>query len=159
MTEEWEQYRYAQARAWLEHIRALGERVDSTKALIDSERNMMDGVRGIDYGASNGGGSSSPDDAMVNAIAKMQRHIAEYAALLSEYEDERYDARNHLAKMEGHAERQALTYRYLLGWSWDDVCAAMFYTHDGMMKLRRRAIVSAYDVMPLEWRDPVQHAL
>lgn len=37
MTAEWEQYRYAQARAWLEHIRALGERVDSTKALIDSE--------------------------------------------------------------------------------------------------------------------------
>ena len=158
MTAEWEAYRYAQARAWLEHVRALGERVESTKALIDSEYELMDGIRGIDYSAINVGGSAS-DDAMANAISKMQAHIAEYAALLSEYEDERHRARDRLAELSDFQERRALTLRYLLGWPWEAICVDMHYTHDGMMKLRRRAIVSSYDVMPLDRREPIHHAI
>ena len=158
MTAEWEAYRYAQARAWLEHIRALGERVESTKALIDSEYELMDGIRGIDYSALKVGGSAS-DDAMMNAISKMQNHIAEYAALLAEYEDERHTAQGCLSNMAEFQERRALTLRYLLGWPWELICVDMHYTHDGMMKLRRRAIVNAYDVMPLDRREPIHHAI
>lgn len=157
MTEEWETYRYHQARVWLEHIRGLGEKVASTQAMIEAERDLMDGVRAID--PTKEGGSSRADDAMVDIIERMERHVREFLVLVSEYEDERMDARKRLAKLPEATERAALTYRYLLGWSWELICVEMNYTHDGMMKLRRRAIVNAYDVMPLEKREPIYHAI
>lgn len=155
---EWEQYRYAQARAWLEHVRDLGERVQSMRALVDAEYAAIDGVRAIDPSREGHGGSGSTDDAMLEAIERITKHVREYAALLSEYEDERYDARRHLASMPEHSERAALTYRYLLGWTWESICVELHYSYDGMMKLRRRAIVNAYDVLPNGWRDRIPRA-
>lgn len=151
MTEEWNRYRYHQARNWLANIRGLGEKVSSTQAMIEAERDLMDGVRAID--PSKEGGSSRADDAMVDIITRMERHISEFVAMVAEYEGERMDARVRLSKLEEPAERAALTYRYLLGWSWEEICVEMHYSYDGMMKLGRRATINAFDVMPQDRRD------
>ena len=37
MTEEIEKYRYAQAQAWLKHVRDIGEEVDRLQGLVESE--------------------------------------------------------------------------------------------------------------------------
>lgn len=158
MTEEWELYRYEQARTWLEAIRSLGERVDSTYKLVESMRDMLDGVKAIDPSSTRSSGSSA-DDAMIERIERLHENVRGYLALLAEYEDMRVDARRRISTMANDAERKALTYRFLLGYPWEVICVEMFYTHDGMMKLRRRAIVNAYEVMPLEWREPIHKAL
>lgn len=158
-TPEYEAYKYEQAAEWLKHVRSTGEKVASTQALIESERELMDGVRAVDYSVQGGGGTTDPDAALAETIARIEGHIREYVTLLAEYEAERIEARRHLCKLESDAERRALTLHFLLGWKWERVCLDMHYSYDGIMQLRRRAIVHAYDVMPLELRDPLHKAL
>ena len=53
-------------------------------------------------------------------------------------------------------EARVLRLRYLLGWKWENICVEVGYSYDGIMKLRRRALVSFYEVMP---RDAIPRAL
>ena len=151
MTDEWEEYRYVQARTWLEHVRKLGAEVETARALVDSERDAMDGVKGVDYSAEHHGDPN--DDAFVDAISKLDERIRDYVMRLDRYLDERHDASVRLSRLPDPTERQALVSRYLLGYRWEEVCVSMSYSYDGIMKLRRRAIVHAFDVMPTSWRD------
>ena len=42
---------------------------------------------------------------------------------------------------------------------WERVCVEMGYSYDGLMKLRRRALLHAYDVMPHTERDSLPPAI
>ena len=157
ITEEWDEYKYEQARAWLEYVRGLGERAKVAQALVESERELLDGLRGIDY--SSDGPTSPNDDALVDAISRLQDHIKQYIENLVEYVDVRADAVKRINGLKYAHEIECLYYRYMRNKSWEEICVDMAYTHDGMMKLRRRAIVSAYEVMPNDWRDPLHPAI
>ena len=156
MTREFDEYKYRQARSWLEHIRKLGADVASAKALVDSERELLDGLHGIDYAAVRG---NPDDDRLVNAIERTRAYIADFTAKQAEYEAERMDAYRRLDQLGDGIERQALTLRYLLGKAWEEICVEMSYSWQGMMKIRKRAIIHAYDVMPNDKRDPLHPAV
>ena len=158
MTEEWERYRRAQAAKWLGHVERLGKRADTMRAEIEAERDAAAGLRAIRYD----GMPKPPNaaaDALPDAVARIQERIAEYEERLAAYERERWAAQDALAGMGDPMEYRALSYHYLLGWPWERCCVEMGYSYDGMMKLRARALCSAYDLMPCEWRDPMERAL
>lgn len=149
---EFDRYKYDQARAYLEHVRALSCRTQALRAEVEAQRELADGVRAMRF--CEGGAGGAGDDKMVEAVARLHELIADYAAELSEYVSEQRAAHERVRLMERPEHAQAITGYYLLGRPWERVCADMGYTWDGMMSLRRRAVTAFYDVMPLEWRDP-----
>lgn len=156
--DEWERYRRAQAERWLKHVMALGRRVRALQDEIECQRDMAAGLKGVDYdGMPKASGSSA--DAMPNAVIKLQGLIAEYCAELDGYVLEQREAHEALSALDDGATREALTRHYLLGRPWEQCCVEMGYTYDGMMKLRRRALSCAYDVMPFRRRDPMHPAI
>ena len=69
------------------------------------------------------------------------------------------DAAIALARMQDPTEALCLTLYYVDACdTWERVCVEMHYSYDGMMKLRRRALVHAYDVMPHIERNPTYRA-
>lgn len=153
---EIERYKYDQARAYLEHVRALSCRTKALRAEVEAQRELADGVRAMRYGA---GAVPTRPDRTADAVARLQELVEGYCAELAEYVEEQDRAHVCVRLMERPEHVQAITGRYLLGRSWERVCVDMGYTWDGMMKLRRRAVTEFYDVMPTEWRDPRHPAL
>ena len=157
MDEELERYRMDIAHAYLERIRRMGDDCAGLQAQIDDAYARAEGVRGIDYSAVRVSTSPSPD-AMPNAVAELVDRIGDYVSDLAAYEDERHEAHKSLMLMPDQVEAKALRYRYLLGWKWERICNEMDYSWDGMMKLRRRALVDYWEVMPRAERDAIPQA-
>lgn len=127
------------------------------RAAVDEQRELLAGVRGLDY-ARGGGGPSSPD-AVPNAVAAVERAVSEYCSALAEFVDEQRAARLALSRLERPEHFEVLARRYCDGWEWERICAATGYTYGGAMKLHRAAVVAAYDVMPPGFRDPRHPAI
>lgn len=157
MTDEWERYRRERAAAWLDSVARLGVRVETLRMEIDAERDSASGLRAVAFDGMPGGSSSG--DAIPNAVIRINDRIAAYAEEMDRYLGKRAEAHHALAKMGDEFEHRALTLHYLLGKTWEECCVEMHYSYDGMMKLRRRALCDAYDVMPLEWREPMESAV
>lgn len=154
---EIDRYKYDQARAYLEHVRALSCRTQALRAEVEAQRELADGVRAMRYGE--GGAGRAGGDQMAETVARLQDLIADYCVELSAYVSEQRTAHERVKLMERPEYAQAITSHYLLGRAWERVCVDMGYTWDGMMSLRRRAVAAFYDVMPCEWRDPKHPAL
>ena len=153
--DELQRYRIEQAHDYLERIRKLGEDCAALQAEVDDARDRLGGV---DY--SRDSISLSPnDDAMVEAVDAIKHAVRDYVMKLAEYTDERHRASMAVMKMDDATEARALRLRYLLNMDWEAVCVQMHYSYDGMMKLRRRALCSYYDVMPHTERDPMPSAI
>lgn len=154
---EIDRYKYDQARAYLEHVRALSCRTQALRAEIEAQRELADGVKAMRYGEC---GSASPQpDRMADTVARLQKLVQGYCEELARYVDEQETAHGCVMLMERPEHAQAIASYYLLGRAWERVCVDMGYTWDGMMSLRRRAITAFYDVMPVEWRDPRHPAI
>ena len=156
MTDEWTRYRIAQASRWLEHVRRLGQRVDTLREQADAARDAAAGLKGIDYSSVRGG---STGDRMADAVSRVQAAVEGYVSEAAAYEDERAEASARLSAMGDEAAHAALVRHYLLGRSWEECCVEMSYTYDGMMKLRKRGLDEAYDLMPQGWREKIEPAI
>ena len=157
MTEEYERYKAAQAARWLEHVAKLRRKIASIKDEIDEARAMADGVQAVCYDGMPR--SAGAGDGMERAVISLQDMIARFTTELAEYVEARQDAHDRLQTIDDPLYAECLTKHYILGWKWERVCVKMDYAYDGMMKLRRRALAEAYDVMPTEWRDPMHRAI
>ena len=156
--DEYANYKIDQAHAYLERIRKMGEDCAALQAEVDDARDRAGGLKGIDY-AKDRVKSSPTDDAMVDAIERIHVAIRDYVVKLSELLDVRKAASDALNLMDDYTEAKALRLRYICNWKWERICTEMNYTWDGMMTLRRRALNSYWDVMPLQERDPLQPAI
>lgn len=158
MTEEYDRYKRAQAAQWLEYVRGLGKRIDGMSEQIEDKRQRAVGLASPAFDGMPKAHGSSPD-AVPNAVILVDELIDDYLTAMSEYVSEQRIASNAIARIESADEVLALTLYYLCGRSWEQCCVRMDYSWDGMMKLRRRALLSAYDVMPPEWRAPAHQAV
>lgn len=154
---EFERYKHDQARAYLEHVRALSCRTKALSAEVEAQRELADGIKSM--GCAGGGGGGVDPDRIAETVARLQDLISRYCVELSAYVDEQQTAHERINSLTRHEHAQALASYYLLGLTWERVCVDMGYTWDGMMKLRRRAVTEFYDVMPVEWRDPRHPAM
>lgn len=157
MTEEYERYKAAQAARWLEHVARLGRRKHALEDEITHMREEADGVRAIAYDGMPH--AQSDGDALELSVIRLQERIKGYATEIAEYVEAQHEAHEALRKIEDAACAECLTRHYLMGWTWERTCVAMQYSWDGMMGLRRRALASAYEVMPTKWRDPMHSAI
>lgn len=158
MTEEYEQYKYEQARKWLEYVRQLGVSCDTALRAVEFERGQLENLKGVDYSLEHVSGSRTPPD-MAGLVDSIRDNIRHYCANAVAWTEQRRDAYDRLNGLESRTEAKALQMRYCMNNSWAFVCGAMNYTEGGMMKLRKQAIIHAYEVMPLEKRDPKYSAL
>lgn len=162
MTEEYDVYRRSQSERWLEHVRGLGNRIRTLQSEIEAQRDIAAGVQAVCYDGMPKSPNSSAD-AIPNAVAAIEELIAEYATELAGYVEEQREAHDALRMMEDGVCRDALTKYYVLGRSWKSVCydekGNEVYTYDGIMSIRRRGLLKAYDVMPTRWRDPAHPAI
>ena len=152
---EWDDWRVEQAHAYLERVRRMGADCAGLRRLVEDARANLGAVRGLDY-SRGGGGQTAGDDAIVNEIAAVQESVQAYVTRLAEYEDERHRAAMTVDRMPDPTEARVIRLRYLLGWKWENICVEVGYSYDGIMKLRRRALASFFDVMP---RDAIPRAL
>lgn len=153
---EWDDWRVEQAHAYLERVRRMGADCAGLRRLVEDARANLGAVRGLDYSRGGGGTQTAGDDAIVNEIAAVQESVQAYVTRLAEYEDERHRAAMTVDRMPDPTEARVIRLRYLLGWKWENICVEVGYSYDGIMKLRRRALVSFYEVMP---RDAIPRAL
>lgn len=158
MDDEYKQYRIDKAHAHLERIRKMGEDCAALQQEVDDARERASGVTGIDYSMDRVSTTPS-DDGMVNAVESIRHAIRDYAVKLSELLDERKAASDAINRMDDYTEARALRLRYICNWKWEKVCIEMNYTWDGMMSLRRRALNSYWEVMPVTERDPMPSAI
>lgn len=157
MDEEYERYRIDQAHAYLERIRKSGEDCAGIRQQVEDARERAAGLKGIDYSAVKV--STSSTATLDDAVARIFDSISEYVTALAGYEDERHTATIALDRMDDATEAKVLRLRYLCGWEWERVCVDMHYSWQGMMSLRRRALCSFYDYMPIGEREPMHPAI
>lgn len=158
MDDEYRTYRIEQAHAYLERIRKMGDSCASLQQEVEDARAKAEGVTGIDY-SKDMVQVAANDDAMVNAIERIHAVMRAYTVKLSEMLDERKRASDSLNLMDDYTEARALRLRYICNWKWERVCTEMNYSWDGMMSLRRRALCSYWDVMPVSERDQIPKAI
>lgn len=156
--DELEAYHYEQAKRWLEHVAKLKYALSSSRDMLEMFGALADQARGIDPTMENvtGGGHT---DRLADAITKLDEARAQWQANLSAYAYEADDASRRIECLEDAAERSALLLHYVHGKPWERVCVQMDYSYDGIMDVRRRAVLHVYQYMPLEWRDRKYNAL
>lgn len=158
MDEEYERYRIDQAEAWLLKVRRLVGYERAMRDAAESQFALADGLKGIDY-ASIRVSTSADGDAIPRAV---EAHIVAAEDLEAIAEDAAGRVRSAAAaldSMDDPTEAAALASYYIACKTWEQVCVDMAYTWQGMMTLRRRALLHAYDVMPHTERDPFVSAL
>ena len=158
MDDEYRTYRIEQAHAYLERIRKMDDDCAALQQEVEDARAKAEGVNGIDY-SKDFVKVSANDDAMVNAIERINAVIRAYTVKLSEMLDERKRASDTINLMSDYTEAKALRLRYICNWKWERICTEMSYSWDGMMSLRRRALCSYWDVMPVSERDQIPSAI
>lgn len=145
------------AEAYLNHVRSLAVKIKSLQSEIDSQRALLeDGAVSYAEKVSKSGNPKSFEEGVV----ELQELIEEFVTELAGYVDEQRTAHRAIRKLGKPEHIAALTGYYVQGKTWREVCAKLGYSHDGMMTLRKRAIVEVYDVMPEQWRrDPIPNAI
>lgn len=119
LTDEFAEYMRSWSRRYLQRVRATIHTVAQLRSEIAELEAMMDGVKGVDY-TRDKVSASATDDAMVNAIARMESLRAEYRDELERYLQVQADAHSALRNVR-QPWRAVLTYRYVEGLSWASV--------------------------------------
>lgn len=155
--DELERYRHDQARAWLEHVRALRVAVSRSQAMVEVMERIADAVGGVDYSRErvDGGAGARPIE---EAIMRLEDQRAQWAANRAAYGAEAVDASNRIAALADPNEVLALTLHYLDGETWEQVAYRMGYSEQRIYQIRESGVVHCWEVMPLEWRDRVPRA-
>ena len=151
---------------WLENVSRAVESTFELANRAESFYMMADNLRGIDYSRDMVATSPTPD-AIPNAIIRAEELGEIYDGIHESAAKRVAQVENALALMEDQMEARALSLYYMsfdedgrrMYDTWDKVAHRMGYTQDGIMKLRRRALLHAYDVMPHSERDPIQPAI
>ena len=158
MDEELQRYRIEQADAWLSKVRKLVAYERAMREAAETQYEMADGLRGLDYSRDQVSTSPTPD-AIPNAVIAHDEAGDSLASIADSARERIAQAARALDSMEDPTEAAALTYYYIACVKWEEVCVRMSYSWDGMMTLRRRALTHAYDVMPHSERDPMEPAI
>lgn len=157
LTEEFEQLKADEARAYLRHVRDLGMRVRGLQASIDDARSRLLPA-GIAYDKGGGGGGCYAD-AIPDGVAKVQELVADYATELAGLVDEQRAARECIAKVRDMRRRETLEGFYLRGESFEMIAVKLDYSYESVRLFHRLGLAEVWAYMPAEWRSPMEPAL
>lgn len=141
------------AESYCEHVRGLKLRMESAKAAYEEARGASDGIKGIRYDKI--GGCSvvvHGDDAMAATIERLAKTGDRMAESIAEWarEVEAFDA---LCAQLPSQSAYVLEMRYRNGASWGEIADRLRYSAEHVRgKLRNRALLELYAIMPLKWK-------
>lgn len=159
LTPEYERYCIEQAEAWLSKVRKAAQCAKRLEEQAEAQYAAADNLKGIDYSEVRVQTSPTPD-AIPNAVAR----IIEVGSKLAEISEsaKRYvrEAADTIAAIDDVSEAACLRLYYVDALpAWGDVQARLgIKSYDGLMRLRRRALVHVYDAMPYRERDAMPPA-
>ena len=148
--DEWQQYCYEQAKAWLEHIAKLKYAVMSSEDMVEMFSAYH--LKALDYQKEYVSGSK--ENRLEEVIDNLEKAKRQWEANLVAFQEESTRAAEIIKQLEDETESCALLLHYVDTKTWEQVCVIMNYSYDGIMDLRKRAVLHVYDLLPLEWRDP-----
>lgn len=159
MTPEYEQYRIGQAEAWLEKVRKAVSYAARLEESAAAQYALADGLKAMDYSKVRVSTSATPD-AIPNAVMNHMSMGESFQRIADDARARATEAAEAIAKLDDPTEAAALHLYYVDALeTWDDVSTAMGFNYDAIMKLRRRALYHAYEVMPHIEREPKQPAI
>lgn len=159
MTPEYERYCTEQAEAWLVRVRKTTAYAKRLQEQAETILARADNLRGLDYSSERVQTSPTPD-AIPDAVILADELGATLKGISDDARRRVSDAALALSRMDDPTEALCLTMYYVDACdTWERVCVEMHYSYDGMMKLRRRALLHAYDVMPHTERDSIPSAM
>lgn len=149
-------YKRAQARRWLDFVKQTSVRLDATFSALEEERDRAMRIKGVAYDKEIAG--QTPFDTVADAVIKISSICGRFFDDAERYMSIIDDAFTRFEKLD--AKYQAiLASRYCERLPWSNICSRIGYTRDGAMKLHAAAVLAAYDVMPIEYRDPIYQAV
>jgi len=153
---EFDEWKAEQAAKWLRHIRELKHDIARLEDDIEVQRSLAL-PSGIDY--SRPSVQTSPSqDAIPNAVIRLEESIAQYTTELVGYLDEKQQARECISRLGDARYRAVLSLYYINGHSWETVGEKVGYSEVHCKELRSEALPLVYEVMPREWRTMVPRA-
>lgn len=153
---EFEKWKADLAKGWLAKVRGSYLRANAAKVLLEDAKSRADGLKAAGFGPVR---SSRSDDAIAAALARLHDAADAYAEVLDGLVGMQREAYEALSRMPDARESSCLVLYFLLGRGWADVAKEMSYSIDSVMQFRRKGLVSAYEVMPHRFRDPLPPAL
>lgn len=155
-TAEFTDWKVAQAERYFLRIRDMGRESEVLKMTVEAQREMLDGLHGIDYSRQPTGGN---DDSFLEAEKRLRESIERFTSHLAGYTEERSRAFKAIAGLEKSKERQCLVLYYMNGFSWGQVEYILQLSHDAVMKLRKRALSNVSNHLPPDVRENVPPAI
>lgn len=157
-TPEWEDYAASQAEAYLLRVRDRRRTQDALMRERLDALEMLDGIKAVRYDGA-GGGSADPDGAMTAAIESLDACVRRIQASVSEFNVLYTSCRDSLQRMEDPILRGLLDGYYVRANTWQAVADELRYSIAEVYRLRPRALVAFYYVMPHRYREPMQPAM
>lgn len=157
MTAEEQSRRREQAKRYLVEVRGLVRHVRALEAEIAEQREIAQGITGIDYSKAMVS-TSAYGDAIPDAVAALLDMVRDACGELARCVELQDEARKSLNEM-GGIEADLLTLRYLLAYPWSEVGDRLSYSTPRLKELHRDALFCFYDYMPHYRRDPLPKAL
>lgn len=156
---EIDDYRRAQARAYLTRVSECQRTVRAMRDEVDVMRRMADGMKGIDYSRTRVDASPT-DSAIPDAVAMIIERERELLAKVAECVDVMAECDAALDRMGGW-EAAILRDHYCAGVSLTELGETDEWRHDRfyMSALHAKALVKFYGYMPVSERDPMHPAL
>lgn len=158
-TPEWEDYAASQAEAYLLRVRDRRRTQDALMRERLDALEMLDGIKAVRYDGAGGGGCNDPDGAMMAAIESLDGCVRRIQANVNEFNALYTSCRDSLQRMEDPTLRGLLDSYYVRAKTWQAVADELHYSIAEVYRLRPRALVAFYYVMPHRYREPVQPAL
>ena len=156
MQSELDRWKARQARAWLGEVRAAGLRERAARGRLLETRARADGVKAARFER---GVQRPTDDAMAEAVSRVDAAAADYCAALAEAVEMEKEAHDALFSVDDMAAMMLVRYYLLCAPSWDDVAKAEGYSRNGVHTAVNRVLASVFDRMPHRHRDPLPSAL
>lgn len=99
------------------------------------------------------------DDAVAEAVSRVDAAAADYCAALAEAVELEKEAHDALFSVDDLAAMMLVRYYLLCAPSWDAVAKAEGYSRNGVHTAVKRVLASVFDRMPHRFRDPLPPAL
>lgn len=110
--------------------------IESRKAVLDYLRETLDGIKAVRMTERMQGGFLPSDDAMVNRINRIIEE-ENYIATLYDFTEE---LAREIDKVDDVVERALLRYRYINGWTWEEIAEKLGYSVMNTHRLHKRAV-------------------
>lgn len=150
-------YRTEQAESYLKQVRKLYMQVRELEAMIAAQRELVSGLKGIDYTKSMTK-SSANNDKVPDGVSRLFEMISEATTKIAECVELQGEAANTLDEMGGLGGK-VLKLRYVFARSWDDAAKTLGYSSGYLKRVAKDALCEYYDYMPLPYRDPKYSAI